>query len=158
MLGRWLTELHHGLLRSAVTGEASAILVAPRFRVSHERSLIVSRFGLQRLMQGLRLDGGLFVANFHTTGDEQFRAVADVVQSQAEEEAILAGDANLRPGDGETYELLRRRGFSPPLEDSIDQILVRGLASTPPLRWPDERRRLGSRLLSDHAPVELTVG
>ena len=31
-LGRWLTDLNHGLLRSAVTGQANAILVAPRSR------------------------------------------------------------------------------------------------------------------------------
>jgi endonuclease/exonuclease/phosphatase family metal-dependent hydrolase len=157
-LGGWITEVHHGLLRSAFTGEADAILVAPRFEVSHERSLVVNTDGIRRVMHALRLDGGLFVANFHTTGDEQFRMVADIVQSQAGEEAILAGDANLRPGHGSTYGLLRRRGFSEPLEGSIDQILVRGLPSTPPVAWSDERRRIDGRLLSDHAPVELHVG
>jgi endonuclease/exonuclease/phosphatase family metal-dependent hydrolase len=157
-LGGWITELHHGVLRSALTGEADAILVAPHFDVSHERELVVSTNGIRRLMHGLRLDGGLFVANFHTTGDEQFRMVADIVQSQAGDEAIIAGDANLRPGDGATYGLLRERGFSEPLPDSIDQIVVRGVPSTPPVAWPDDRRRVGGRLLSDHAPVELTVG
>jgi endonuclease/exonuclease/phosphatase family metal-dependent hydrolase len=157
-LGGLLTDLHHGLLRSALTGEADAILVAPHFEVSHERELIVSTDGIRRLMHGLRLDGGVFVANFHTTGDDQFRMVADIVQSQAGEEAIVAGDANLRPGDGKTYGLLRRRGFSEPLAGSIDQILVRGVPSTPPAAWPEERRRVGGRVLSDHAPVELTVG
>ncbi|MDX6465015.1 MAG: hypothetical protein QOI27_55, partial [Gaiellaceae bacterium] len=48
--------------------------------------------------------------------------------------------------------------FSEPLPGSIDQILVRGLPSTPPVAWPEERRRAGGRLLSDHAPVELHVG
>jgi endonuclease/exonuclease/phosphatase family metal-dependent hydrolase len=157
-LGGLLTELHHGVLRSALTGEADAILVAPHFEVSHQRALVVNAFGMRRLMHGLRLDGGLFVANFHTTGDDQFRMVADIVQSQADEEAIIAGDANLRPGEGRTYGLLRRRGFSEPLADSIDQILVRGLSSTPPVAWPEERRRVEGRLLSDHAPVELSVG
>ena len=63
---------------------------------------------------------------------------------------VLAGDANIRGA--------WLSGFSLPLADSIDQILVRGMPSTPPVRWPDERRRLHGRLLSDHAPVELTVG
>ena len=157
-LGGLVTELHHGILRSAFTGEADAILVAPRFEVSHERELVVSTDGIRRLMHGLRLDGGVFVANFHTTGDDQFKMVADIVQSQAGEEAIIAGDANLRPGDGRTYGLLRKRGFSEPLPGSIDQIFVRGLPSTPPFAWPDERRTVGGRLLSDHAPVELSVG
>jgi endonuclease/exonuclease/phosphatase family metal-dependent hydrolase len=157
-LGGWITQLHHGVLRSAVTGEAAAILVAPQFAVSHERKLVVSTDGIRRVMHGLRLDGGVFVANFHTTGDDQFRMVADIVESQAGEGAIVAGDANLRPGHGQTYGLLRTRGFSEPLPGSIDQILVRGLPSTPPVAWPEERRRAGGRLLSDHAPVELHVG
>ena len=71
---------------------------------------------------------------------------------------ILAGDANLRPGAGATYLRLRDEGFSEPLAGSIDQIVVRGLPSTPPRAWAEERRRLGDRVLSDHAPVELTVG
>ena len=157
-LGGWITGFHHGLLRSAVTGEADAILVAPHFEVSHEQTVVVSALGMKRLMQGLRLDGGIFVANFHTAGDDQFRTVADIVQSRAGEEAIVAGDANLRPGEGRTYACLRERGFSAPLTGSIDQILVRGLASTPPVAWPEGRRGVGDRLLSDHAPVELTVG
>jgi endonuclease/exonuclease/phosphatase family metal-dependent hydrolase len=157
-LGGWITELHHGLLRSALTGEADAILVMPQLDVSDERSLVVSTDGLRRVMHGLRVDGDVFVANFHTTGDGQLRMVADIVQSQAGEEAIVAGDANLRPGEGAAYGLLRERGFSEPLPASIDQILVRGLPSTPPFAWAEERRRVGGRLLSDHAPVELTVG
>jgi len=157
-LGGWITELHHGVLRSAVTGEADAILVAPQFEVSHEHSRVVSTDGIRRVVHGLRLDGGVFVANFHTTGDDQFRMVADVVESQAGQEVVVAGDANLRPGEGETYGLLRQRGFSVPLPGSIDQIVVRGLPSTPAVAWPEERRRAGGRLLSDHAPVELTVG
>jgi endonuclease/exonuclease/phosphatase family metal-dependent hydrolase len=157
-LGGWITELHHGLLRSALTGEADAILVAPQFEVSHAFSVVVSTEGIRRLMHGLRLDGGVFVANFHTSGDDQFRMVADTVQNEAGKEAIVAGDANLRPGEGATYGLLRQRGFSEPLPGSIDQIVVRGLPSTSPVAWPEERRRMGGRLLSDHAPVELSVG
>jgi endonuclease/exonuclease/phosphatase family metal-dependent hydrolase len=157
-LGGWITELHHGVLRSALTGEADAILVAPHFKVSHQRDLVVSSNGIRRLMHGLLLDGRIFVANFHTTGDDQFRLVADIVKSEGGERSIIAGDANLRPGDGRTYALLRRRGFSEPLPGSIDQIVVRGLPSTPPVAWPEERRRIGGRLLSDHAPVELSVG
>jgi endonuclease/exonuclease/phosphatase family metal-dependent hydrolase len=157
-LGGWITELHHGVLRSALTGEADAILVSPHYTVSDTNSRVVSTRGIRRLMHGLRLDGGMYVANFHTTGDDQFRVVADTVEDQSGEQAIVAGDANLRPGDGLTYGLLRERGFSEPLPASIDQILVRGLPSTPPVAWPEERRRVGGRLLSDHAPVELHVG
>jgi endonuclease/exonuclease/phosphatase family metal-dependent hydrolase len=47
-------------------------------------------------------------------------------------------------------------GFSEP-GPGIDHILVRGATASPMRRWPDEQRKLGDRLLSDHAPVELDV-
>jgi endonuclease/exonuclease/phosphatase family metal-dependent hydrolase len=149
-LGRWVTELHHGLLRSAVTGEAVATLLATRHAVVEELRLPV---GPRRVLLCVRLEDGPLVCNFHVTGgavaDEQFRRVLDLATGDA---VVLAGDANLRP----PYE--DARGFSDPLADSIDQILVRGLPSTPPVAWATERRRVGGRLLSDHAPVEVTVG
>lgn len=147
--GSRLTELHHGLLRSALTGEGDAILVARRYLISDERRAVVSDAGLRRVVHGVRLDGGVYVANAHISADHRQleRVVAFVVD---EARAIVAGDFNLR-GEG-------LPGFSPPLPDSIDQVLVRGLPAEQPSRWPDERRRLGGRLLSDHAPVELHVG
>jgi endonuclease/exonuclease/phosphatase family metal-dependent hydrolase len=147
--GRWPTELHHGLLRSALTGEGDAILVAPRFALSDEREAVVSDGGLRRVVHGVRLDGELFVANAHISGDHrQLERVYDFVVD--EPRAVVAGDFNL-PGEG-------LPGFSTPLPESIDQVLVRGLPASAPVRWPDERRRLGGRLLSDHAPVELRIG
>jgi len=147
--GRRLTELHHGLLRSALTGEGDAILVARRYRLSDERRLVVSDAGLRRVVHGVRLDGGVFVANAHISADHrQLERVLEFVVDEAR--AIVAGDFNL-PGEG-------LPGFSPPLPDSIDQVLVHGLPAERPSRWPDERRRLDGRLLSDHAPVELHVG
>ena len=160
-LGRWITELHHGLLRSALTGQANAMLVAPGLDVAEERTLVISESGERRVCQLARVGGLGVVGNFHASGgpaaDEQFRRAVDFVAG-ADEHAILAGDANLRPGEGQTYDRLASLGFSAPLAGSIDQIVVRGLASTPPTAWPAERRRLRGRLLSDHAPVELTVG
>jgi endonuclease/exonuclease/phosphatase family metal-dependent hydrolase len=147
-LGRWVTELHHGLLRSALTGEADAILLAPRFRVSDERSAVVSTRGLRRIVHGVRLDDRLYVANVHIGADEdQLARVAEFVAD--EPKVIVAGDLNLR-GFG-------LPGFSPPLADRIDQVLVRGLPAGAPSAWPEDRRRLGRVLLSDHAPVELHV-
>jgi endonuclease/exonuclease/phosphatase family metal-dependent hydrolase len=161
-LGRWITELHHGLFRSAFTGQANAILVAPRFGIGDQQMLVVSGAGERRVAQGVRLDGAIFVANLHLTGgapaDEQFRAAADFVEDQREDKVVLAGDVNLLPGEGRTYDLLRSRGFSEPLPGSIDQILVRGLPAPPPVAWPEDRRRVGGVLLSDHAPVELKLG
>jgi endonuclease/exonuclease/phosphatase family metal-dependent hydrolase len=147
-LGRWVTELHHGLLRSAFTGEADAILVARRFRLSGDRREVVSTSGLRRIVHGVSLDDRVFVANVHISGDEQ--QLARVAEFVADEpQAIVAGDLNLR-GVG-------LPGFSPPLPDSIDQVLVRGLPSGASFAWPEDRRRVGGRLLSDHAPVELHI-
>lgn len=149
-LGRWVTELHHGLLRSAVTGEALATLVARRHSVTAERRAPV---GPKRVLLGLQLDGGPFVGNFHVTGGAaapgQLRRVLTLAEGDA---VVLAGDANLRPPYDAAHEL------SEPLAGSIDQILVRGLPSTPPAAWPAERRRVDGKLLSDHAPVEVMVG
>lgn len=146
--GHWPTELHHGLLRSALTGEADAILAAPRYRLSDERSAVVSTNGLRRIVHGVRLDGGIYVANAHITGDRvQLGRVLDFLAE--EPRVVVAGDFNLR-GEG-------LPGFSAPLRGSIDQILVRGLPAESALAWPEDRRRLGKHILSDHAPVELTV-
>ena len=148
-LGRWITDLHHGILRSAVTGEALAILVSPSLSIIDERR---ERVGPNRVLLSVTLEDGTFVGDFHVTGgavaEEQFETL---VRLAGDGPAILAGDVNLKP----PYELA---AFSEPLTGSIDQILVRGLSSTPPVAWPAERRRVNGRLLSDHAPVEATVG
>jgi Endonuclease/Exonuclease/phosphatase family len=160
-LGRRLTELHHGLLRSAVTGQANAILVARRLDAREEGTLVISVSGERRVCQAVRVGGVGVVGNFHATGgrpaEEQCKRAVDFVAG-ADEHALVACDANLRPGEGRIYDHLQSLGFSAPLPGSIDQIVVRGIAATPPTAWPEERRRVEERLLSDHAPVELTVG
>jgi endonuclease/exonuclease/phosphatase family metal-dependent hydrolase len=146
--GRWPTRLHHGLLRSALTGEGDAILAAKRYRLSDERTAVVSTDGLRRIVHGVRLDSGIYVANAHITGEHaQLERVFEFVED--EPRVIVGADFNLR-GEG-------LPGFSHPLPDSIDQVLVRGLPAGAPFRWPEDSRRVHRHLLSDHAPVELTV-
>ena len=58
-LGRKITDLHHGLLRSAVTGQANAILFAPALRVA-ERDVVVMNPVAYRRRQARRLGLGLF--------------------------------------------------------------------------------------------------
>ncbi|MGZ4334182.1 MAG: endonuclease/exonuclease/phosphatase family protein [Gaiellaceae bacterium] len=163
-LGRLITDVNHGLLRSAFTGQANAVLLRRSLRVLEERSFRISRRGEgeRRVCQAVRVADVGLVGNLHVTGahaDAQLLRAAAFVDALAQpnEPVMLVGDANVRPGQSGTYDELRRRGFSEPAP-GIDQILVRGLPSTPPHVWPEERRRPGGRLLSDHAPVELRVG
>jgi endonuclease/exonuclease/phosphatase family metal-dependent hydrolase len=157
-LGRRITDIDHGLFRSAFTGQANAIL-ADR-PLGDERNVVVSTSGERRVCQAVRVHD-LVVCNVHVTaGDEAEPQLARVVElvDTLGERVVLAGDANLSPGEVGFYASLRERGFSQPLAGSIDQIVVRGVPATAPVAWPEERRRVGRRLLSDHAPVELTVG
>ena len=141
---RAVTALHHGLLRSAFTGEADAILTREPARalgvhvVGHEK--------LRRIAHAVEV-AGVTVVNFHIDGvREQF----DRVLPLAPERSIVAGDANLVAPKAD--------GFSSPLAGSIDQIFVRGLTLREgPTPWPVERRVLDGRVLSDHAPVEAVV-
>ena len=141
---RAVTALHHGLLRSAVTGEADAILTRDPARPLGVH--VVGERKLRRIAHAVDLDG-VTVVNFHIDGERgQFERVVDL----GRERSILAGDANLVAAGAD--------GFTPPLAGSIDQILVRGLTlSSGPSAWPHERRVLDGRTLSDHAPVEAVV-
>jgi len=66
--------------------------------------------------------------------------------------SVLAGDFNLR-----AEHLLELQGWSA-LGPGIDHVLVRGLAASTLTIWPVERRRQNGVVLSDHAPVEVTIG
>jgi endonuclease/exonuclease/phosphatase family metal-dependent hydrolase len=142
---RALTGLHHGLLRSAVTGEADVILSRrPAFDLG---VTVVGERRLRRIAHTVELDG-VTVVNFHVDGDQ---GQLERVLALSGDRAVVAGDTNLlgHPADG----------FSPPLAGSIDQIYVRGLTVLDqPRAWTVERRSLDGRVLSDHAPVEAVVG
>jgi endonuclease/exonuclease/phosphatase family metal-dependent hydrolase len=149
-LGRLVTGVHHGLLRSALTGEGAAILAARRLGVESPRTVVVGEHPLRRIALSARVEGVL-VVDFHVNASAAELARVAAVADGAPR-AILAGDANLPP----PYDLA---GWSEPLAASIDQILVRGLEPlSPPEAWPRERRTVGDRVLSDHAPVELRLG
>lgn len=141
---RAVTALHHGWLRSAFTGEADAILTREPARAAGEH--VVGETKLRRIAHAAEV-AGVTVVNFHTDGErEQF----DRVLALAPERSIVAGDANLVSPAAV--------GFSSPLPGSIDQIYVRGLELRDgPSAWPLERRVVGGRVLSDHAPVEAVV-
>ena len=107
-------------------------------------------------------------ANLHATAnrdkrlaDAELLRAATFVDGFAEpgEPVILAGDFNLTVRNSRTLPRLTGRewGFEGATETGIDHILVRGLEAGEASRWPDGRRRVGGRLLSDHSPVEREV-
>jgi endonuclease/exonuclease/phosphatase family metal-dependent hydrolase len=161
-LGRAITQVNHGLLRSAFTGQANGLSAVARLAWANER----------RLCQAVRVshpDGTLLVANLHATSyrpDERladaelFRAAvfADAL-ARPGDVCVLAGDFNVRAARSRTLaELVQPDwGFSRPGPE-VDHILVRGAPAGAVERWPDERRRRDGHLLSDHAPVELRAG
>jgi endonuclease/exonuclease/phosphatase family metal-dependent hydrolase len=151
--GRAVTAAHYGLLRSAFTGQANAILVRLDHGARDLGSLVISdRRHHPRVCQAVQVDERLVVANIHASGPVAQRQVnralawlADLVHHG--DPVVLAGDFNAS---------LALPGFSPP-HGGIDDILVRAGEATPLHVWPLERRRQNGVVLSDHAPVELTV-
>jgi Endonuclease/Exonuclease/phosphatase family len=119
-VGRVVTSLHHGLLRSAVAGQANAILLTPEaevlgqdrlvlnsrdFRTTQSRWLrlpLVARLGWakeRRIVQVVRArlpdERTLLVANLHTTSYPADQRLADAELLRA---AVFA-DGVAQPGD-----------------------------------------------------------
>ena len=192
-LGTLITDLNPNLLRSAVEGQAIALLVDPALRVEERRSLVLNgrryrsrvadEVGLglharlwwareRRVVQALRIhlpgDRTAVVANFHATSyhdrrlaDAELRRAASfaVALAEPDEPVVVAGDFNLTVVTSPTLRELSTDawGFSP-AGPGLDHVLVRGLEVTHAERhWPEDLRRHGDVLLSDHAPVELEV-
>jgi endonuclease/exonuclease/phosphatase family metal-dependent hydrolase len=191
--GRLITEIHHGVLRSAFSGQGNGMLVAPRFRIlAHDvLTLNTRRFRTaqaralslgtvarlawakeRRIVQALRVadtDGRTFLlTNMHCTSYPADERLADAEVLRAawfamskaapEDVVVLAGDFNARAARSRSLADLTgpEWGFSAP-GPGIDHVLVRGADASPVRRWPDEQRRHGDRLLSDHAPVEVEI-
>jgi endonuclease/exonuclease/phosphatase family metal-dependent hydrolase len=184
-IGRVLTSLDQGFLRSAFSGQANAILVARARRGSDARWIhlnsapfreaqagalqldLVTRLAWakeRRVCQAVRVDGKYVVANLHATGlpddrlpDAELLRAASFADGLARpgDVCVLAGDFNVWPGRSRTLTDLvgSEWGFSQP-GPNLDQILVRGSRAGETVVWPLERRQVGGRLLSDHAPVE----
>jgi endonuclease/exonuclease/phosphatase family metal-dependent hydrolase len=167
-LARWATDADPVRFRSALTGQANVLLLNPHFQRGRHRRLVLSedlsrrdwllRGRQRRVCQAVEVDtleGRIVVANLHASNNPDRRLVAAEIARAASflaeaERCILCGDFNVRRH--------AVPGFTEPI-DGIDQILVRGLAlARPPVPWPEERRRVGGRLLSDHAPVEAVIG
>jgi len=187
-LGRAITELNHGLFRSMCTGQANAILLRTELRPLATDSIVLNPPGFRRrvarelgldtrlrfkwakerrVCQAVRTDA-LTVATLHDSSlhdwripDAELMRAAVFADSVAEPDdvLVLAGDFNVIREHSRTLEQLASPewGFTKPIS-WIDQVLVRGAPSGHAQRWPEERRRRDGKLLSDHAPVEVTIG
>jgi endonuclease/exonuclease/phosphatase family metal-dependent hydrolase len=160
-LGGAITRLHNGFFRSALAGQANAILLAPHLKPLEHRAVRIDERGSEpRWCQAVRLEG-LTVGNLHASNDfrqpdvpaaEVVRAEAFLTEVAQGLPSILAGDFNLR-----AEHLLELPGWST-LGPGIDHVLVRELEASPLHVWPADRRRHDGAVLSDHAPVEVTIG
>ena len=126
----------------------------------------------RRVCQAVRVrlpDGRTaLVANLHATSYPPDGRLADAELLRAAvfadglsrpgEICVLAGDFNVTTARSRTLPDLGgpEWRFSPP-GLGIDHVLVRGAQAKRPVRWPPERRRVHGRMLSDHAPVEVTI-
>jgi endonuclease/exonuclease/phosphatase family metal-dependent hydrolase len=140
--------------RSGITGQANAILLAPPLRALEHRTIRVSdRRRERRVCHAVRLEG-LVVGNVHCSNEfvrtevpkEELKRAHALVQALADagEARVLAGDFNL---------------LDPDLPGpNIDHVVVAGIEHGPLEVWPLERRRHDGAVLSDHAPVEVTLG
>lgn len=182
-LGRAITDLNPGLLRSGFEGQANAILVAPdrqilsrhvvtlnplRFRLREARRLGLSLVELlawgkeRRQCMAVRLEGGMVVANLHATkarnpripDAELVRAAGWAARLAGDAPAILAGDFNVDAARSVTIDQLDGYTKAGP---GVDHVVARGASTGPYDRWTPERRLLGQLALSDHAPVEVEV-
>jgi endonuclease/exonuclease/phosphatase family metal-dependent hydrolase len=127
----------------------------------------------RRVCQAVRVasqDGAtLVVGNLHATSYDPDQRLPDAELLRAAwfvdavavpgEPIVLCGDFNVPAARSRTLADLSgpEWGFSA-AGKGIDHVLVRGAAAGAAEPWPPERRRVGGRLLSDHAPVEVRVG
>jgi endonuclease/exonuclease/phosphatase family metal-dependent hydrolase len=108
-LGRAVTGLNHGVLRSAVTGQGNAMLVSPRLAVlSHDRLTLNPRRFRDRVARELGFDGRLRLA-------------------WAKERRIVQA-LRLRGGDGRTYLVANTHCTSHPAEIRIAEAELRRAA------------------------------
>jgi endonuclease/exonuclease/phosphatase family metal-dependent hydrolase len=160
-LGGFITRLNNGVLRSAIAGQANAILLGPGLEPEEVYQLRIDDGRREpRFCQAVRTDR-LVVANLHATNDfrkpevpaaEILRAEAFVAGVAGQLPVVLAGDFNVR-----AEHLVGLSGWSE-LGRGIDHVLVKGLEASSLSVWPEARRRHNGRVLSDHAPVEVTIG
>jgi endonuclease/exonuclease/phosphatase family metal-dependent hydrolase len=185
-LGRRLTALNPGVLRSAFAGQGNAILIGEGLRVTAHDGLTLNppdfrrvearRLGLdllarlawakeRRICQAVRAlresARPLVVANLHTTsspGDPRIPAAE--LRRAADWVNSFAEESDVVVLGGD-FNVGPRSGAALPGYSGpgpgIDHLLVRAAGPSPLRIWPDEERRRDGILFSDHSPVELEI-
>jgi endonuclease/exonuclease/phosphatase family metal-dependent hydrolase len=156
-VGVRVTRMNQGFFRSAFVGQANAVLIARPLSAEDRGHLRISdpdREG--RVVQAVGVDGRYVIANLHANHGaevaeleiERSRAFAEAA-SRPGEVIVLAGDFNLQD--------VRLDGYSAS-SAGVDHVLVKGASVSPPEVWPRERREVEGVVLSDHPPVDVTIG
>jgi endonuclease/exonuclease/phosphatase family metal-dependent hydrolase len=126
-------------------GGANAILVRGEAVLEH-RLRTLRRWPERRVVHGVRLERGWWIANLHAQAHSEARAQADVARAEAaaiawsaDAPVVLGGDLNTRAPVAP--------GFEPVAGHSVDHVLARLLRVAGP------GRTLERGPLSDHLPV-----
>lgn len=143
LASRWPDPMRSG------GGGCNAIL-ARRIEIAEHRSLRLCRFPEPRWLHATRLASGAWAANVHATAhdpgraeSEGRRAAAATLAWAAGAPVVLGGDFNLR-----RTELA---GLRHAAGHDVDHVFVSGLTGA------GDARRLERGMLSDHAPVMVTL-
>jgi endonuclease/exonuclease/phosphatase family metal-dependent hydrolase len=160
--------------RHAVTDHRTLVLNGRLFAAREARRLgvgvrvVLAWTNERRVAQALRVTttsgSSVVLLHLHLThlhdrrlAESELRRAVNFGEGLADgEPLVVAGDLNLTAASPAVTELIAA-GFSPPGPE-IDHVIVRGAPSTPLAVWPVERRTVDGRVLSDHPPVELSVG
>lgn len=159
-LAAWITRLNNGFFRSRLAGQANAILVDRSLASSDLGGEQVSDPGRERrIVHAVRVTGIGIIGNLHATNAISVPHIPEVELSRAcaflearaapGEPRVLAGDLNMAHPALPGYE-----NGGP----GLDHILVAGTIAGAVDVWQRERRSQHGRLLSDHAPVDRTIG
>jgi len=109
-LGRVITELHHGLLRSAFTGQANGVLVAPGFTIAEHRAVVLNPWSFRRrVSRQLRLTLGQRIRW------RQHRRVCQVLRLSRGGKTFVLGNLHASSLDDKRItdaELLRAAAFA----------------------------------------------
>lgn len=159
---------HRPDLMASWEGGSNLILVRGRAGgILDSTTVTLARRPERRTLALVRLGCGAVAGCLHLSTEpgraasEALIAAVAVTGWANEDQVVLGGDFNLRPGDGGTYETLEQMGLYGALAGSIDQLLTSSALDPPAIRWEESWREVvrdGLALrLSDHAPVSRSV-